>query len=257
MGAHFAAHDQYVERRNADFHRICAGLFAPPSAASPATSAAAAAAAGGGGGGSRTETPERGRPPAAGEQVPLGLLAADSGGSSSQRRISVDSTRSGDPGGGSGHSSRNATPGKRSTVGPSGLGLRHPGTDNNLSRFSRGATLPGAAGGSSAPPDGASSAAEGEEDGAAAALAAGRASGGGLTRGRSRAPSFAVGGLGSEGEGEGGAGGGGGGAGSLLSRGLSRTLSGASNASSAVSTFSVSAERGWWSWIRHGLQHRA
>ncbi len=35
MGAHFAAHDAYVERRNADFHRICAGLFAAPAPAQP------------------------------------------------------------------------------------------------------------------------------------------------------------------------------------------------------------------------------
>lgn len=36
VGAHFAAHDAQVERRNADFHRIRAGLFtASPASASP------------------------------------------------------------------------------------------------------------------------------------------------------------------------------------------------------------------------------
>ncbi|KXZ44655.1 hypothetical protein GPECTOR_64g149 [Gonium pectorale] len=44
VGAHFAAHDAYVERRNADFHRICAGLFAPPTTPSTASSSGAAAA---------------------------------------------------------------------------------------------------------------------------------------------------------------------------------------------------------------------
>lgn len=47
VGAHFAAHDQNVERRNADFHRICAGLFAPPSAEGAAATATAAATSGG------------------------------------------------------------------------------------------------------------------------------------------------------------------------------------------------------------------
>ena len=42
VNCHLAAHDEFVDRRNADYHRICAGLFSAP----PAATAAAAATAG-------------------------------------------------------------------------------------------------------------------------------------------------------------------------------------------------------------------
>ncbi|GFR45016.1 hypothetical protein Agub_g6327 [Astrephomene gubernaculifera] len=56
VGSHFAAHDQHVERRNADFHRICAGLFAPPLPTPPPPTPPPAAA-------TAASTPHHAKPP--------------------------------------------------------------------------------------------------------------------------------------------------------------------------------------------------
>ncbi|GLI70778.1 hypothetical protein VaNZ11_015812 [Volvox africanus] len=72
VGAHFAAHDQNVERRNADFHRICAGLFAPPSTDGSGTATAASLPR------SWQATPERQRGGAAADSAVSGRLLLES-----------------------------------------------------------------------------------------------------------------------------------------------------------------------------------
>ncbi len=120
VGAHFAAHDQNVERRNADFHRICAGLFAPPSSEG----------GGAGAGGVATApsmprstqvTPERTRGGAAadGSSLGSGRLTADSPGTTASGGATTAS-------GGQAATRNGASLQRRTTLGPT------------ISRFSRG-----------------------------------------------------------------------------------------------------------------------
>ncbi|KAG2484194.1 hypothetical protein HYH03_017006 [Edaphochlamys debaryana] len=211
VGAHFAAHDQHIERRNADFHRICAGLFAPPSSPS----------LGPGGPG-----PGPGGP----TSVPGSLSNANPGGPSPARGDRTTASGAAWPMAGGGHASalppsafpqgsgsepatpagpgaqsRSTTPGRsRPGVGPGG-----PGGMSRLSRTARG-QHPLPTGGA-------------------------RWSGNGTGNGNGNGNGGGGGGAGGTASGPEGEGGG------AVSRGLSRTLSSGSN-SSAVSGVSAYPE---------------
>ena len=209
VGAHFAAHDAYVERRNADFHRICAGLFAAPPAAAPAPAAAGPPA-------STSHNSHGSGPGSAATARPSGEFARSSAGTGPGSGPHSSHVYGGGGGGGahaggyaSTPESRSPTAGRppRGGAGGGGGGGGFTAGGPTLSRFSRGFGL------------------------------ASRDNGSGAGAGAGGPPSAAPTEPGVEEVGSGGGGGGG----APLARGLSRQLS----SESTSSVMSAASVRDW------------